>query len=248
MKRSRQRAVAVSGAVAAGVLSAGLGLFTAAPAGAAPGGHNLPGHDRNISGPGGPPPVGTRQSRPVATVSAFASPKLWPTAATADGVDAAAGSPRRTRYTAPFVTPADRVPTGVVSAAPTAAPVDAPADAAPVLAPESVPQPVAAAVVAPPAERPAVQPAVVPNRSAQLSVPLVEPSRSWVGIPLALGEANLPALLPELSPLALPGLFALLGLTALGAFLGYRQARAGMLLQTAGAARFHQMTRYRGGR
>lgn len=39
---------------------------------------------------------------------------------------------------------------------------------------------------------------------------------------------------------ALPGLAAIAGLTALGGFLGYRQARAGYLLRAAGAGRFLQ--------
>jgi hypothetical protein len=42
----------------------------------------------------------------------------------------------------------------------------------------------------------------------------------------------------ELASVALPGLAAILGLTALGGLLGYRQAKAGYLLPAAGAGRF----------
>ena len=43
-----------------------------------------------------------------------------------------------------------------------------------------------------------------------------------------------------LAAAALPGLAAIAGLTALGGFLGYRQARAGYLLRAVGAGRFLQ--------
>jgi hypothetical protein len=38
--------------------------------------------------------------------------------------------------------------------------------------------------------------------------------------------------------MALPGLAAIAGMTAMGGLVGYRQARAGYLLRAAGAGRF----------
>ena len=38
--------------------------------------------------------------------------------------------------------------------------------------------------------------------------------------------------------MALPGLAALVGITALGGLFGYRQAKAGYVLHAAGAGRF----------
>jgi hypothetical protein len=57
-----------------------------------------------------------------------------------------------------------------------------------------------------------------------------------LGYPEDLRYANF----AELAAVALPGLAALVGLTALGGLLGYRQAKAGYLLRTAGAGRFLQ--------
>ena len=39
---------------------------------------------------------------------------------------------------------------------------------------------------------------------------------------------------------ALPGLAGIVGITALGGFLGYRQAKVGYILRAAGSARFLQ--------
>ena len=53
-------------------------------------------------------------------------------------------------------------------------------------------------------------------------------------------EALRPADVGVLAAAALPGLAAIAGLTALGGFLGYRQARAGYLVRAAGVGRFLQ--------
>ena len=77
------------------------------------------------------------------------------------------------------------------------------------------------AVPAPPAQRPA---SVDPASSVRL------------GYPEELRSADL----TKLAMVALPGLAAIAGMTALGGVIGYRQARAGYVLQAAGAGRFLQ--------
>jgi len=62
----------------------------------------------------------------------------------------------------------------------------------------------------------------------------VPPVSARLGYPEYLRNAD-PA---GVAAIALPGLAALLGLTATGAVFGYRQARAGYLLRAAGAGRF----------
>ena len=57
-----------------------------------------------------------------------------------------------------------------------------------------------------------------------------------MGYPQYLREAKT----GEVAALALPGVFGLLALTALGGIVGYRQARAGHLVRAAGTARFLQ--------
>ena len=44
----------------------------------------------------------------------------------------------------------------------------------------------------------------------------------------------------QVATLALSGLAGILGMTALGAFLGYRQAKVGYMLRAGGIARFLQ--------
>lgn len=62
------------------------------------------------------------------------------------------------------------------------------------------------------------------------------PESFRVGYPQYLREAKI----GEVAVLALPGFAGLLALTALGGFLGYRQARAGHVPRTAGVSRFLQ--------
>jgi hypothetical protein len=57
-----------------------------------------------------------------------------------------------------------------------------------------------------------------------------------LGYPEELRSADI----TKLALMALPGLAAIAGMTALGGVIGYRQARAGYVLQTAGAGRFLQ--------
>ena len=57
-----------------------------------------------------------------------------------------------------------------------------------------------------------------------------------LGYPDELRNADLATVVS----MALPGLAAMAGMTALGGLLGYRQARAGYQLRAAGAGRFLQ--------
>jgi hypothetical protein len=64
------------------------------------------------------------------------------------------------------------------------------------------------------------------------------PDSFRLGYPQYLREAKI----GEVAVLALPGFAGLLALTALGGFIGYRQAKAGHIVRTAGATRFLQST------
>lgn len=85
----------------------------------------------------------------------------------------------------------------------------------------------AAAVPAPSAPPPA-------RRTPEPVAPQSDPVR--LGYPPYLADADL----ARLAGLALPGLAGILGLTALGGLLGYRQARAGYALRAAATGRFLQ--------
>jgi hypothetical protein len=62
------------------------------------------------------------------------------------------------------------------------------------------------------------------------------PPSTRVGYPRYLREAKM----GEVAALALPGFAGLLALTALGGVVGYRQAKAGHVVRTAGTTRFMQ--------
>ncbi|MCV7176854.1 hypothetical protein [Mycolicibacterium sphagni] len=62
------------------------------------------------------------------------------------------------------------------------------------------------------------------------------PPSTRVGYPRYLQEAKM----GEIAAVALPGFAGLLGLTALGGVFGYRQAKAGHVVRTAGTTRFMQ--------
>lgn len=88
--------------------------------------------------------------------------------------------------------------------------------------------PIRAAVVRPPAAPPP------PPQRPSAAVDAPAPER--LGYPAELRDADL----ARLFSMALPGLAAIAGMTALGGLVGYRQARAGYLLRAAGAGRFLQ--------
>ncbi len=87
-----------------------------------------------------------------------------------------------------------------------------------------------------PLTRTAIAPRVVPAPPAQRQSS-VDPALSVrLGYPEELRSADI----TKLAMVALPGLAAIAGMTALGGVIGYRQARAGYVLQAAGAGRFLQ--------
>lgn len=129
---------------------------------------------------------------------------------------------------------------------------------APLPAPNSVPGPTAQSLPAVSAPRPtapaqslpgrrnAVPPPTAPRTAAPLTAPAPgrQPQRPAVaadapdlfrlGYPPELRHADL----ATMAALALPGLAAIVAMTALGGFVGYRQAKAGCALTPAGAGRF----------
>lgn len=115
----------------------------------------------------------------------------------------------------------------------------APSPAAPrVAAPEFVPP-----EPGPSASAAAGRPAAVPLAGPQSRSPGPPPRTGPVAPPpesvrLGYPEYLRQATMTELASVALPGLAAILGLTALGGLLGYRQAKAGYQLPAAGAGRF----------
>lgn len=122
---------------------------------------------------------------------------------------------------------ASTVLSGEADAVPVPAP---PAGGAPgVAATPSAPAASAASTALPPASAAPPAPARQPE---PLAAP---PNPSRGGLP-----ALPPADLGRIAALALPGLAGIAALTALGGFLGYRQAKAGYVLRAAGTARFLQ--------
>ncbi len=83
----------------------------------------------------------------------------------------------------------------------------------------------------PPLSRPISVAPVAPIPSSQPA-----PPARGLGYPVELPGADL----GHVAALALPGLAAIAGMTALGGMLGYRQAKAGYVLRAAGAGRFLQ--------
>ena len=133
-------------------------------------------------------------------------------------------------------TPAQSVPTSEpVAPAAQTSPIPA---LVPVVAPAvSLPPPAAPLPAAPP---PAVSPPAVPpvaplSRPAPVSLPQA-PLESRIGYPDELRDADF----GEVVSMALPGLAAIAGMTVLGGLFGYRQAKAGYVLRTAGVGRFLQ--------
>ena len=64
--------------------------------------------------------------------------------------------------------------------------------------------------------------------------PAARPESNRAGYPAYLRDADL----AEVAAVAVPGLVGIFGLTAIGGYLGFRQARAGYILRAAGTARF----------
>jgi hypothetical protein len=121
--------------------------------------------------------------------------------------------------------------TGAGPAAVDLSPVPAALPATAMLSP-----PMGSAAPPPPAApltRTAIAPRVVSGLPAQRQSG-VDPASVRLGYPEELRSADI----TKLALVALPGLAAIAGMTALGGVIGYRQARAGYVLQAAGAGRF----------
>ena len=93
------------------------------------------------------------------------------------------------------------------------------------------------------AATPAAPPPAVPLAGGITPPAAPVPQRPSAGEPPPEGRLGYPAYLrnadfAQVAAVALPGLAAILGATALGGFLGYRQAKAGFVLRAAGTARF----------
>ena len=93
------------------------------------------------------------------------------------------------------------------------------------------------------AATPAAPPPAVPLAGGITPPAAPVPQRPSAGAPPPEGRLGYPAYLrnadfAQVAAVALPGLAAILGVTALGGFLGYRQAKAGFVLRAAGTARF----------
>ena len=128
-------------------------------------------------------------------------------------------------------------PSDATGAGPAAVDLSPPPAALP--APVMLSPPIGSAPPPPPAApltQAAIAPRVVPAPPVQRQSS-VDPARSVrLGYPEELRSADI----TELAMVALPGLAAIAGMTALGGVIGYRQARAGYVLQAAGAGRFLQ--------
>lgn len=140
-----------------------------------------------------------------------------------------------------FGSSSERVVLGVAASAPESEPAGAIPPSGPPPA-SATPDPGAApssraSTQAPPAparsaDRPVATPLQSPLQQPKSQAPLGDTAR--LGYPDRLRNADL----PEVASMALPGLAAILGFTAAGGFVGYRQARAGSALRAAGTARF----------
>lgn len=259
MKTSRRRPPVIAWAIAAASLCAAIGTGTAAPAGAddsgrggdvKPAGTTDPAdgagsrrhardrpdppadgggwHPCRPIPPGPPPlPINGGDNRgdsgflppvivPVTPIPVFAG-GVQPRADVFDVPDLAALSPAASAPAAPAAPPPLAWGPPSAQPPPRSGPVAAPIPlrSAPVPLPRTAPP--GAAKPLPP------QPAGVPGEAAA---------------PVRLGYPD--ADLAKALAVALPGLAAMAGMTALGGLIGYRQAKAGYLLRAAGAGRFLQ--------
>jgi len=287
--RSRRRTTVVSGMIAAGVLSGGVGMVATAPAAADPAGSgSAHATDGSTTGERGDGNI-RRQRRPAET-----APATSPDRGSAGRVPIPAGSAEvpHVRWPCPWPWPwpiirpvvppepgSGRGNSGFIAIPPAAAapqvPVPMPIPTvsvgvepelpdgdlvpaeSPVAAPLGVavpPRPPAPApfvpglrAAAPPSARSAPVPAtpfsatVLPARVAPDPLPrpgpVSEPPESVrLGYPAELRDADF----AKVAALALPGLAAIIGMTAFGGVVGYRQAKAGYLVRAAGAGRFLQ--------
>jgi len=252
---SWRRAPVIAWAITAGLLYGAVGIGTAASAGADA---RSPGTD-DTSNDSGPRRHGRDGTRPDNGSGAWqpGDPGPWP-APIAGGdsgnnglifvPDVAATIPVPVfgdRVESPVAT--DALPEDMVSVvAPVAAPPVPAAPTVPVAHPSSGPR--AVRVPAAPAPRPSAPRAipVAPAPASPPAAPLPPQQPPALGaappVPVRLGYPDdlRDADLAKVVSMALPGLAAMAGMTALGGLVGYRQARAGYELRVAGAGRFLQ--------
>lgn len=217
----------ISWLVTGGVFGAGSGILSAAPAFAESGDpQGLGGGSSRQVGVlrqsvGTPPPGSNRVVRP---------PRARPGLSGDAGGDnpAVTAAPTRRPVSGPQLgMPVDRVPSLPVAALDSVA---LPGMAvAPVVAPVG-PAFVHATVPSSPALARTPAPALPAPTGVRDQPAAATPRPSRVGIPASVTEAAL----PRIEPAVVPGLVALLGLTAVGIFLGYRQTRAGIVLNSTG--------------
>ena len=177
--------------------------------------------------PAPPAPVAGNRGHFVGPI-AVTSPVLYPTVSerplpAVEGLAGTAAASPEDSAVLPPASPARATPPAAPASSPRA-PV--PLDSSP-RAPVSLSAPAAAGpgkAFTPPA-------ASAPQRGAGTL-----PVAARVGYPGYLRDADL----AQVATLALSGLAGILGMTALGGFLGYRQAKVGYMLRAGGIARFLQ--------
>lgn len=268
MSRSQRRAAVIRGSIAAGVLCAVVGLTAVAPAAAdtgdddgSPGAsnHHWHGDDDSKDTDGAGRGNGIAPIRRGVRTSLEQNPgwhpyphpcpchQICPPPPVPAPLPVLVGRNRNAFISSLYSQPTPPAPpvtslgaravdfsTGLlgVVAAPVVAP---PAAAGPAEAPSSGPAGPAASLSAAPAALPLISPAPasVPPNLPETVAGTTNPASA--GLP-AVPRADL----GRIAAVALPGLAGIAALTALGGFLGYRQAKAGYVLRTAGTARFLQ--------
>ena len=255
MNRSQRRAAVIKGSIAAALLCGGAGMGAVTPAVADVGGYD---HGRDVSDHGAPGRPGQPAADGSGTAKTEGPRRGLRTPAPSDDPD---WHPRPDwpchilLPIVPFVPPlpytgnrngiiflaggvgmqapiavlggvtdtGEHASTEIDTSAPEAAPAAPPAAVEP-------PGPAAAALAMPELSPPAAPPPLPPQPES-------------VAAPMDLDRNELPDHLQQMNlgriaATALPGLAGIAALTALGGFLGYRQAKAGYVLRAAEPARF----------
>ena len=253
MNRSQRRAAVIKGSIAAGLLCGWAGTAAIAPAIAEGGGYDGPNvSDHAAPGRSGPAVAdgpGTaspeRPRRGLRTPAASENPEwhphpdwpchiVWPIlpfvpplpyTGNRNGIISQAVGMQ-----APIAVLGGVADTGVHASTEIAG--SAPAAAAPAAPPAATePSGVPAAGLAVPELPPPAAPPPLPPQPDSVAAPL---DSGRTGLPNRLQQTSL----GRIAATALPGLAGIAALTALGGFLGYRQAKAGYVLRAAGTARF----------
>lgn len=174
----------------------------------------VPARSPGGSGSGALPAAPLAPRAPVAVISGGVERQAAAGLETPDAPEAVGAPP-----------PASAAPGGAPSASLVPAPAAQPSWQPP---PGPTAAPTPAAVQLPPA------PVAIPAPPAAAPAPQPRERGRPPGLPEGLPAPGVGSVAAQ----ALPGLAAILGMTALGGVLGYRQAKAGQMLPAAGAARF----------